>query len=483
MNFKLGFIIAAINAAPAIASRPCEDICHQRVGPASYCKMDNFPHVCHGSEVRCCNEDASGHGSSSALPQSRRFDPSFFESITEDMNRFCRTHFGGRSSCLTDRSPPVCEGTTQECTVIAAGAFAARASSPLASSSGCRAKPSVSTPPMFLWVEGTVLDSFAEFETFYSRLADFVTGNRANMDTVRLIIRVAHPLVHAAGDSTPIYWPPRTSPILTVLDRRLKSLSKRVSIIFYPNIWGNTDRALWVEFAQSRRLNPRSNLKVTDDNVYDGIYSFVHGWQEFVDSQTSSISIEGYTIDYEEIKPHKDRGKKNIVLFTSKDLRPYKRAYPSIRSGISLAYDDRPLIDMFANHIDNLFVQVYDLYYPIKHADKSPETSIFERYNSRPSRLAEVILEEVLTPSIQSIYAPYLDRIFLMWSTQYTPERRCLYPVGDERTCGINYEIHSTPENFNTFINQVARSSEILSRVQHGIYTFNFLQQSWMPTS
>jgi len=154
-----------------------------------------------------------------------------------------------------------------------------------------------------------------------------------------------------------------------------------------------------------------------------------------------------------------------------------------IKSGISVGYDDQALIRSFADHIDYIFVQVYDLYYPEIHADRNRDTSIFVRHNENPRELSRIILDRVLTPGIQSVYEPYLDRIFLMWSTQYTTERNCLYPVGHSRTCGINYEIHSTPYHFNEFINHITAGSHILSRVQHGVYTFNFLQESWMPRS
>lgn len=416
----------------------CHRFCQETVDPSSYCKIDMSPRLCHGSDIPCCSpEPAIARVRAAAAATTATFVPS------------------------PTTSAPL---RTRE----------------------CEAYPSTPTSPMFLWVEGTKLDTFADYESMFGRLAAYITSNCANMQTTRLIVRVGSPFTHATSDSRSLFWPPESSPLLTVLARQLRraGVSQPIRILFYPYIYETDSRTEWIRFARDRSINPRSNIKVTDRNVYDGVYSFVNGWQSVVNSDPSlPIEIEGYTIDHEELLPTKIRGDLHFVPFTSADLRPYKRAYPSIKTGVSFGYDDRSKIEEYGEYFDFLFLQVYDLYYPHKHADKNKDKSIFVKHVSNPTKLADVILEHVLDETIQRLYRARTDKVFLMWSTQYTSETRCLYPVGNEKTCGINYEIHSKPEDFNTFIRYLTSQSSVLSRMQHGIYTFNFLQQSWLPRS
>jgi len=214
--------------------------------------------------------------------------------------------------------------------------------------------------------------------------------------------------------------------------------------------------------------------------VYDGIYSFVTGWQNFVSSiSTSSMTITGYVIDYEEILIRS--GTDNLVSFTASDLSPYRVGYPGIKNGITIGYDDRNRINLYSPYFDFLHLQVYDLYYPYANAGKSSTDSIFVKLVNDPIGLANTIVANVLTPTILSFYAGKESQITLMWSTQYISEKNCLYPLGAGANCGINYEIHSTPLAFNQFIQSIRSRSGALSQVQHAVYTFNFMQQTWLP--
>ena len=422
----VGLLAFILTKTTASSTNACHEYCQEVVGSSSYCKMDQSPRVCHGTEVPCCMNGVT------AAPELR---------------------------------------------VSAASAFRVTAE--------CEQYPSSPTAPMFLWVEEPKL-SRSDFEEFFARIAAYITGNCVRMQTVRLVLRVGSPYTKSQDDSSLLYWPPESSLIHTVLMQRLREAGEdyRIQLVFYPYIFENDSRGEWVRFGLDRSLNNRRNNRVNRHTVYDGIYSFVHGWQEFANSNpSSSIFVEGYTIDYEEIDPTKRKGAEDLVDFEQYELAPYVAAYPHIRSGLSLGYDDKKRIRHYSGYMDNIYLQVYDLYYPYKHADRSLEDSIFVNYNSNPRKLSQIILEEVLKPEILSIYRGREDRLFLMWSTQYISERKCLYPIGEMKSCGINYEIHSTPANFNEFINRVSAGHEILSRVQHGVYTFNFLQESWMPRS
>ena len=223
------------------------------------------------------------------------------------------------------------------------------------------------------------------------------------------------------------------------------------------------------------------NNRLGSRTVYDGIYSYVTGWQNFVASLSSPLSIDGYVIDYEEIL--RRAGTDNLVSFTSGDLSPYRSAYSSIKTGITIGYDDRNRINLYGPYFDFLHLQVYDLYYPYPDADKSLTDSIFVKYVNDPVGLANTIVANVLTPTILSFYAGRESQITLMWSTQYISEKNCLYPLGAGASCGINYEIHSTPLAFNQFIQSIRSRGGALAQVQHAVYTFNFMQQTWLPVN
>ena len=184
-------------------------------------------------------------------------------------------------------------------------------------------------------------------------------------------------------------------------------------------------------------------------------------------------------IDYEEIL--RRTGTDNLVSFTAPDLSPYRVAYPGIKTGITFGYDDRNRLNLYSPYFDFLHLQVYDLYYPYNGADESLTDSIFVKYEKDPVGLANVIVANVLTPTILSYYAGKESQITLMWSTQFIGEKNCLYPLGAGASCGINYEIHSTPAAFNQFMQSIRSRAGSLSQVQHAVYTFNFMQQTWLP--
>ncbi len=327
-------------------------------------------------------------------------------------------------------------------------------------------------------MEGPPYYEIADFQAFYARLASYVVSNCVNMNTVSLVIRTPHPYFVSNGAGGYAYWPPQTSPIYTHLLQRLpSSITSKIRVLLYPYIYDSFARGKWVQFASdATNKNNRRGSKT----VYDGIYSFVTGWQDFVSSISSSaLSVSGYMIDYEEIL--RRTGSDNLVSFTAADLGPYRSTYPSIKTGITFGYDDRNRINLYGPYFDFLHLQVYDLYYPYSGSDESVTDSIFVKFVNDPVGLANTIVGNVLTPNILSFYAGRESQITLMWSTQYISEKNCLYPLGAGASCGINYEIHSTPIAFNQFIQSMRSRGGALGQVQYAVYTFNFMQQTWLP--
>jgi hypothetical protein len=314
----------------------------------------------------------------------------------------------------------------------------------------------------------------AEFVSLYKRLAVFIEANCVNMRTTTLVVRVVHPMYPSATD--PMFWPPSSSPLFTELISKLSLNSgEKIKILLYPYVMEDEDRTEWVQFALSERATPRLN---NDLSVYDGIFAFTKAWQDSV-AGSSSFMVDGFMLDYEEISDH--MGTEHLFDFTAASVEPYKTAFPTVKLGISVGYDDATKIKNFDPFVDYFHLQVYDFYYPYEGADKSQKDSIFEVNKDDPRGLLSTILANVLTPAVLQAYARRQDKIKLMWSTQTLSLRNCLYPLRDG-SCGQNYEFSWNPVKFNEFI-QMVLADEQLGQFEHGIYTYNFMRQDWLVRS
>jgi hypothetical protein len=273
--------------------------------------------------------------------------------------------------------------------------------------------------------------------------------------------------------------------LITVLD-----IGTPIKILLYPYVLDDFARSQWVRFGLSGQVDsplPRPTFSSTSSaagvlrevNVYDGIFQYVKGWQRSVAKLGSLISIDGFMIDHEEIRLYSESG--YPLNFSSDELLPYKALYPSIKVATTLGYDDIKRINYYGPFVDYLHLQAYDLYYPYAGADTT-EDSIFTVYQDDPASLSNVMLSKVFTSGILAAYQPYLNKIYMMWSTQTMQSRGCFYPVGNA-WCGINNEFNWAPSTFNQFIQLITKNSPAMAAVQHGIYTFNFLMPSWLPAS
>jgi hypothetical protein len=146
---------------------------------------------------------------------------------------------------------------------------------------------------------------------------------------------------------------------------------------------------------------------------------------------------------------------------------PYREAYPIVKTATSVGFDDGKSIRNFDGFIDYLRFQVYDFYYPYGGADKSKTDSISEVYRNDPQTFLHVVIKNVLTPTVMKAYLGREQKIKLIWSTQ-TLWNDCIYPMRDG-TCGINYERNGSIQNHPQ-----------LGKFEHGVYTHNFINPSWM---
>ena len=342
--------------------------------------------------------------------------------------------------------------------------------------------------PLFVWIEGPRMYARSEFVAFYQKVKVFLESNCAHIRPTTLTIRTAHPYYVPKGDI--VYWPPESSPLLTELLSKL-NVGSPVKVLLYPYIFDEFAREQWVKFANSGSVDavlPRPSYNATSTasavlqevNIYDGIFQYVKGWQTAVDRLNSNVKIDGFMIDYEEVYRYPDST--YLMKFTPDEVNPYRSIYPTIRVGTTFGYDDIKKLNYFDGFMDYLYLQAYDLYYPYVGADETAD-SPFIAYQDDPQYLAKILHQKVFTPSILNAYQSKLNKIHIMWSTQSLIVKDCLYKINDG-SCGINNEFGSwRPDSFNSFIQEMIGTSDVMSAVQHGVYTLNFVTPNWLPKS
>ena len=340
--------------------------------------------------------------------------------------------------------------------------------------------------PLFLWVEGPRMYARSEFVAFYQKVRVFLQSNCAHIRPTTLVIRTAHPYYVPRYEME--YWPPETSPLFTELLSKL-NVGSPVNVLLYPYIFDDFSRSQWIAFANSGSVDkvlPRVSFDpnspaadvLSNVNIYDGMFQFAKGWQKSVDKLGSNVRIDGFMIDYEEISRYPDSN--YLVSFTADELNPYRSLYPTIKLGTAFGYDDIKKMAYFDPFIDYLHLEAYDLYYPYSGSDASAD-SLFLTYQDDPVNLAKILAQKVFTSSILSAYQTKLSKLYIMWSTQSLVVKDCLYKINDA-SCGVNNEFGSwRPDTFNTFIQEMKKTSSVMANVQHGVYTLNFVRPTWLP--
>ena len=441
----------AVQASTSVITQTamsCDTFCVQ-FSPGSYCKTWSAVPVCSGSNVPCDSTQCGASVNNSATTVA--------------------------PTILTSSTNP-----TQAVTV-------ATQSSSNQSDSDCESYSSQEVP-LFVWIEGPRMYQPAEFVAFYQKVKVFLESNCAHIRPTTLAIRTAHP--YYVPNYASEYWPPNTSPLFTELLSKL-NVGSPVKVVLYPYVFDDFSRSQWVKFANSGSVDkvlPRVTYPATSSaatvlssvNIYDGIFQFVKGWQLAVDSLGSNVKIDGFVIDYEEISRYPDS--KYLVRFNADEINPYRALYPSIKVGTTVGYDDVKKMVTFESYVDYLFLEAYDLYYPYAGADATAD-SIFTTYKDNPVGLANVLSKNVFTSGILAAYQARLSKIFIMWSTQSLTVTNCLYKLNNG-SCGVNNEFGSwRPDTFNQFIQAVKGTSTTMANVQHGVYTLNFVQPTWLPIS
>ena len=309
----------------------------------------------------------------------------------------------------------------------------------------------------------------ADFASFYAKLLSFVQGNCAGIIATTIVIRVPHPYFPNSF-AEPVYSPPASSPIYTEFISKVTTSSGKVKILLYPYVMDAFSRGQWIKFGTSSKAKPVTGTMTT----WDGIFSYVSQWQSLVGTN-GPVLIDGFMVDFEEIRYNTEP--QNAVTLSQAELQPYRAAYPTIKIGTSVGYDDKSRINLFAPYLDYLHLQMYDFYYPTAGADSTP-SSIFTTYKNDASQLASVIMKHVITPNLIDLYRQFSSKVWLMWSTQ-SMNTDCIYPMG-YGACGINNEFNWNPVPFNAFVQEIMASDPVLGSLPHGVYTFNFIRPQWL---
>jgi hypothetical protein len=440
----VGFVYSLLTLCLAIKGSACDvdAYCRSKAGALSYCKTWLDVPCCAGGDqfkdcATCGQAPRSQSSTSTSMPSTPTTPTKSSSSSTDTKTSF--SPFGTKAT------------------------------------SDCEALPTYRAP-LFIWVEMANLNTLSDFVTFFQRLRTFVLSNCVNAKVTTLVIRIVSP---SYPQTNPMFWPPWTSPLYTEFVRKLRiSSSGKVKILLYPYVMEDLSRSAWVKFANITGTKPVVNA-TSGPTVYDGIFKFIDGWQKFINPNSSSVLIDGFMLDLEELRGNV--GKFNLINFTSPAISQYKAAYPNVKVACSLGYDEGKSIAAFSDFVDYLHLQVYDLYYPVVSAGRSRNTSVFEIYQENGAGLLSVLLSKVFTPSILNAYKGRESKIKLMWSTQALGLSDCIYPL-DNDSCGPNYEFDWSPAGFNQFI-QLAQASPQLSMFEHGVYTFNFIRQDWLIKS
>ena len=330
--------------------------------------------------------------------------------------------------------------------------------------------------------------SRSEFVNFYRKTRVFLESNCAHIRPTTLAIRTAHPYYVPKSDI--VYWPPESSPLFTELLSKL-NVGSGVKVLLYPYIFDEFARSQWVQFAQSGQVDkslPRPTIAanstassvLSDVNIYDGIFQFVKGWQNSVAKLGSTVTIDGFVIDYEEVFRYPDST--YIVKLTPDEINPYRALYPSLKVATTFSFDDAKNLNYFDPFMDYMFLQAYDFYWPYIGADATSD-SPFTTYQNDPELLSSVLMQKVFTPTILSQYQSRLSKVHMMWSTQNLGGTNCLYKLNDG-SCGVNNEFGSwRPDAFNVFIQQMVKRDPTMAAIQHGMYTMNFVTPQWLPAT
>ena len=319
---------------------------------------------------------------------------------------------------------------------------------------------SSSSIPLFLWTEtpNKTLRSLQDWNQFYQRMLRFVQGNRVNIRTTDLILRVLNPIFESEGV---LLWDhPRSSPMFSEI---ISKLPDGVNLKFYPYLGDEGDRIAWQRLSNS-------------GDPLEGAFVLASRWNRAMSELGCQKKFTAIVLDHEEFR------NSNEIKLVKDDIVRYKLKYGIPEVTMSIGYDDVGRFYRYRKVIDAFYMQLYDIYTKtISRITQSALTSPYSLNENNPRAVIDFLKTEVLfDPDVNDIYKTFGKQMYIMWSTQHSGSSDCLYPL--EGTCGANFEMGTWgPNTANQFLYLAScQSPKVFPSVRgHGLFQFNLIPTSW----
>ena len=213
------------------------------------------------------------------------------------------------------------------------------------------------------------------------------------------------------------------------------------------------------------------------ESALEGAFKYVRDWNRILIDDGLPARLGGVVCDKEEGRN---------FLHDLEHLARLKRTYsiagaPRPKFGLGIGFDTTGSIPSFSEEIDNFYVEMYDWYVPGHRPVRKITAEKYHAVNN-PARFVEVL------ETIQNLVSHYHryrehDRIVFMWSLQNSGHRHCLYPLNDG-TCGERQDFGSwTPGHFRDFLSALASRESVFAQRQHALFQFSYVPHTWHPRS
>ena len=494
-NFK-HIVVLFASLVASVVSTACaagDAVCHDIVGPSSWCKEDG---TCQGRpEVECtCSRSTDADIVRPMTPAPVERKPVKKCELNHELcirevgaHSWCRENEtckdGAHIACgcdtlpdeisAADVPPPdeITDGTCDAdavCTAMDAGSWCREDKT-------CQGHPSVSCacssllPPasvshgsslasprdrsFVLWAEWPTLE-MGEWPAYFGKLLSFIESNCGNLRVHRVVMRILDP--EFQSERGELWQVSTSSSFYTDFMRHLPS---NVEVHIYPYLLEKASASRW-----SQAMMVHVPLEAT--------FKFVSHWNALLEDAGAEARIAGVVTDKEEGRN---------FLSDMEHLGDFKDRYSTpgaarLRFGLTLGFDSVGSIHGTSPEVDDFYIEMYDFYIE----GISPAVVVEAHDNgalNNPDRFL-AILDEKVWPRHLHRYNTH-ENIVFMWSLQDRQSTDCNYPLPDE-TCGERVDMGSwRVEAFNEFLDILSAKHPVFTKRDHGLFQFNYVPTSW----
>lgn len=307
----------------------------------------------------------------------------------------------------------------------------------------------------FMWLEWPTLDSASEWREFYTNVRRSLSERCSSFPVSRLIVRVNDPLFQAERGNL---WQVSTeSALFTHLLADL-SLDTEIYIFPYLRTTNETNTPRWRSYTGASTL-------------LEGVYKYVHRWNELLRSARPGLRIAGIVTDFEE---HEG------FLADLPSIPCYRSLYstagqPALRFGTAMGFDQPLRAQSVSEHIDDIYLEMYDMYVhgvkPAVHVDGGDSGFI-----NNPDSFLNALDRHVWGPFLRH-YGD--EKLHFMWSLQSGRSRSCLYPLGTG--CGGKEDFGRwSSGKVAEFFAKLEERHPVFAGKPRGFFQFSFMPNSWL---